>query len=175
MSSDGISPSGTFDTNTATRSATDTVPPDAIDRPIAADSGTPSSTLPSTTFSALPIPGASGSPGLGVDVEAPEPAFDQVVAEVVTAGAGEQPEHEPPATRFVERLDGELEGHRADQRAGAERHDPPDDARRRVRAEADERADEHREPAEEPPDRRVEHGGAPYPGRGGEPGSGQAA
>jgi hypothetical protein len=63
MSSDGIKPSGTFDTNTATRSATDTVPPLAIERPIAADSGTPSSTLPSTTFSALPITGASASPG----------------------------------------------------------------------------------------------------------------
>ena len=170
--------SGMFDRNTAATMATPTPPPPSRLMPIAADSGMPSSRAPSTRAmplaAAAPVaafppsepPDAVSAAGSGRRHAAVHRALAPVAAlavdQPVTGEEGDRPGGQAQgrggaAGRPV-RLLGELEGDGADQHPGAERHDQADDPQADLEVEPQQRPDQQRGTADEPPPRSLEHG-----------------
>ena len=146
--------SGRFERNTAAITATLTPVPSRSPSPITADSGMPSSTIPSTIASAEPAPAV---PLICLRPVAAHPV-DERVADEERQRAGRKPEREAAAPRRrLERLRDELEGDGADQDAGAERHDQPEQALADREDERDRAAEDQRRAGEEAPDERRPH------------------
>jgi hypothetical protein len=86
------------------------------------------------------------------------PALDRAVDREVRERAGAEPERDGERARLLHALGEQLEAHRADQRARAEREDEPDRARRPRAGEREQGAEHERGGGERAPADGGHHG-----------------